>query len=290
MPRKFKLFSELRDWVDGVKIWLDKKMLKAIIKINMEEKKHLGPGESYISIQISNFRTGYFKACDIRPGLYTESPFEILVLKILDFLKSVSAEFTICYEFKKHCRLREHPYFKFIARIKENLFIHKFYWNGQNLCFIDHTEICSFKLEISELESYGRSARNGPELERENHMKIQIGDVRDTDDAELSLRDYYKMKENLLFWLDYLHIEIEVPYSTRPLLNLIRVILAGLSQRNEGPFRDFLVKGLYDPRLFLFIEPFLKPKRSFHNIIQIPTYKVIQPDATLISIMNFTIN
>ena len=272
MAQEFTPFSIFPNWINEVKIRLGKQTLRAVININTEEQKHLAWNESYISVEISNFWImGYFKACDTHKRRDTKSPFETMVFEILDVLKNVSAEFTVYYKFKKHYRLMEHPDFQFIAQIKEKKLSDTFYWNGQNLCFIVYATIYSFKRQITELK-------------REKYLKIQIGDVYDTC-ADFALHDYHLTKSNLLFWLDYLHIEIEVSYHTRLLLNLIRIILAGLSQRNEGPFRDFLVKGLYDPRLFMVIEWFLVPKRSFYDIV--PTYEIIRPDATFSSDTNF---
>lgn len=126
-------------------------------------------------------------------------------------------------------------------------------------------------------------AHSGPRSKSEKYYKIQIGDVHDIYGKNFVSFEYHLMKENLLFWLNYLHIKIEVPNHANPLLNLIKIILMGLSQRNEGHFRDFLVKGLYDPRLFLSIESFLKPERSFYDIVPIPTYTIIQPNATFLT-------
>lgn len=120
MSREFTPFSEFRIWVNLIKEQNIGRTLRTVVNINNTEQKNLAWNESCVSVEISNFCiVWYFKARDTHKQRDTKSPFEIMVLEILDLLKNVLAEFVVHYKSKKHYRLTEHPDFEFIEEVKK---------------------------------------------------------------------------------------------------------------------------------------------------------------------------
>lgn len=295
MSRDFTPFYEFRDWIKTVKKQHGFINLTTIIRINADDKK-VDWDESCVSVLTDVFSCPmYFKAHDTHKTPDSKSPFERMVLEIFDNVKRISKKIVVFYEPKKHYRLNEHPDFKFIEDMKS--FSHTFYWTGKKLGVIVECTVYGFKKRLLELQD---TKYFGPDNKTNRSVKLFVECNNDglyygTHAVERA--KYYQMKYNLLFWMNFMPIEIiwtnsqeralvevlrtnrpkpalvEVPHYAKPVLNLINIIFAGLSKENAGHFRDFLIRGLYDPRLLFLIELFLVPfegKYAFYYSI-IPT-------------------
>lgn len=234
MAQEFTPFSQFHNWISDLKEKHDGFGYTIIIDID-DNFKYFEVWESYLKIQIHE--TSDVKLFKVWEDSDPNLNFEITFFKIFIAFKPMVKILTVNYNSKRKYNFVLNPALEHLNAIKNKGIGSTFIWDGQKWTTVVQTTIDLFAQKLDQLK-------------KENDLRFVIRSDR--------IVNYNSMKENLFYWLDFLQFEIEVPFEGRPLLKLIKILLAGLSQRNEGYFRDFLIRGLYDPRLFLFIEPFLE--------------------------------
>ena len=261
MEVEFDSFSNFQSWIDDIKTCFSYKLFISILAINSYEIKNIQPDESHINIYLHQLSENkWYKAVDSRkPFSKEKTPFELMVLEILDTIKKTFYTFAIKCNLKHNSKISKKPDIKMIQ-----------YYNNKHNCewFNSDGNNLTARILIEDVTKFTDMV-NKFKNEVNYKLIVDYGNANDSKNFNMfsSADKYVQMRNNLYYWLDYTYIEIELPYYAQPLLNLIKIIFAGLGAKNTNAFdskahnmlfHNFLTKGLYDPRLFLIIERFLR--------------------------------
>jgi len=198
------------------------------------------------SVEIVDFKADNSKKNDKNLTLFEEH-----FAKFFEMIKNMPVILEVRCNFRPESPLWHLQDFQTVKKVYRTFPEACFYWTGRQLIGIVKINSDLFKQNLDKA------------LEFENILL----DV-DYYNSPVDIITYNQMKENLLYWIDHTHIGLNVQSEVAPLLNLILILLPGLSKppsdkpNKSSTFHNFLTKGLYDPRLLLLIEEFIRPKIS----------------------------
>lgn len=266
---KYTSVHDIYAWLNNIK---NRIQAQLVFHISVNTTKFLGvcSTESYARIVIfaigivQPLRIIHFKENDTKKNHENRTVFEAHFAKIFQRIKMLPVDLQINCNFRPGSRLWKLPDFQIVKSVHEKFPDARFSWletktvdatkeSGRLIGKVD-VDTDNFK------EILDRASVFGNILLDFSHNNIYEND-----------KSYDAIKESLWCWLGHTHVGLVVPGKIFPLLKLILILLPGLARPERSgeidaakheadiTFHDFLTKGLYDPRLFLFIEDFSRP-------------------------------